>query len=248
MKKIAMSAFIIGSVLSLSSYAADADINVGLGVRSHDTGYTDYDNKSEAAPLINIEATDYYVRINQAGYYLANDGKNQISVIVEMPGDQWDSGETDRFKRLDDRDEAINAGFQLRSKQSFGVFNTVLAWDIVDASGGYYADFSYGYPWQATDKLMIKPGAGIQWLSSDYANYYYGVSAREATKIKGLNEDTIHAQERPYLYVNAEYKLTDKWTIIAAANVKQLTGEIRDSQLVSNSTDITTLAGATYKF
>jgi outer membrane protein len=248
MKKIAMSAFIIGSALSLSSYAADADINVGLGFRSHDTGYTDYDTQSGVVPLVNIEADNYYVRVNQAGYYLFNDKSNQLSIIAEMNGDKWDSSETDRFKRLDDRDESISAGFQFRGKDKFGVLNLIVAFDVSGNSNGYYGDVSYGYPWHASEKLTVKPGLGIQSLSKDYADYYYGVSKSEATKVAGLKEEEIDASMRPYLYVNVEYKLTDKWTIIATTNVKQLTGDIESSPLVSGNTDISSVAGATYKF
>lgn len=246
MKKSTLGLIVASGLFSVASYAAD--INIGLGVSSTNTGYTNYDTQSGVVPLINIEDKNFYVRINQAGYYLFNDEVNQFSLIAEMNADKWDSSETNRFKALHDRDASINAGAQFRTKQSFGVLTALVATDASNNSNGHYGDASYAYPWQATQKLKLRPSVGVEWLSSDYADYYYGVSKQDTKRVGGLTPDNVGATTRPYVSVYGEYAINDKWTAVGSVEAKRLSDDIQDSQLVSGNTETTMMAGATYKF
>lgn len=247
MKYSSIAAVIACISIPLTSHATD--VSVGLGYVYQDTAYADYNNQHNWAPLINIEDKDFYVRVNQAGYYLVNDKGSQLSLMVLTNTDKWKGNRTQNYKNLDNRDASVYGGIQYRADMGDGIFTSYIASDMSGNSNGYYGDFSYAHPLKISNHFSVKPTLGVQWLNDDYADYYYGVSNSEAAKASTpLEAESVGTSVRPYLTLNAEYLIDRQWSITASHNIQKLSGDLDDSSLVSKSTDSVTTVGLNYKF
>jgi outer membrane protein len=247
MKYSTIAAVIACCALPVSSYATD--VSVGLGYVYQDTAYADYNNQHAWAPLINVEDKDFYVRVNQAGYYLMNDNKSQLSVVVLTNTDRWMGNRTQDYKNLDNRDASVLGGLQYRLETADGIFNSLIASDMSGNSNGYYGDFSYAHPMKITNQLSVSPTVGVQWLNDDYADYYYGVDENDVADANGpLTAKSVGTSVRPYLTLKAEYEIDSKWNMTLAHNIQKLSGSLGDSSLVSKSTNSVTTLGLNYKF
>lgn len=97
-------------------------------------------------------------------------GPISFSLNINATGDRYKS------KNLEQRDAAINGGFNLRL-----LFLSInYGSDISNVYHGNTINVNVGWRFKITDSLFFSPNVGKEFLNEGYVNYYYGVSENEA--------------------------------------------------------------------
>ena len=120
--------------------------------------------------------------------------------------------------------------------------------DVSDTHEGWIADLTLAgeYPIKRTP-ITLSFSSGVSYGSEKYNNTYYGVTTAEANATRpvfnaetGLNRITID--------VSLSYDLTEHWSVTGGITAEQLLGNIVDSPIVKEKTQVIPAFGVYYTF
>lgn len=226
----------------------DNSISVGPVFSYTQSPYKSHDGSMMVAPLLLHDSRWFYLRGSAGGIHLFNNGTHKISAGVSYFGLNFDRHDTDnrRLRQLDNRRSTLMGEVSYTAITPIGLAKVKVARDVLGLSDGYLADASFGVPW-ITDRFTIMPSAGVTWSSRKQADYYYGISGREARR-SGLKEHTATANFSPYLKLEAQYNFTERISAVAGADVQFLTSKVKDSPMVGRSSVFGGFIGGVFKF
>jgi outer membrane scaffolding protein for murein synthesis (MipA/OmpV family) len=117
--------------------------------------------------------------------------------------------------------------------------------DINGRSKGYIAKVDYSEMFVISENFMLRAGVGLEWHDDSYAEYYYGVRSHETTASRTEYHVTNYIQ--PGFGFFPIYKLSEKLSVLAGANIKYVPKEIRKSPTMNgDSTELGGLVGFNY--
>ncbi len=242
-------------VLSLAntSFANTAEkskldgLKIGVNAVYNQAGFKNYDDKVVILPSAFYESERVYARANRLGYKLWKNDNNELSVVTQYNGVEFDpKNAKDNFHNLDERNSTFFVGASYLKKTPIGAFRGQVFTDTFGDSDGTLARLTYIAKYQK-DKLSLYPSAGVQWQDKKYNDYYYGVSDKESAKTgidKYQPKDNVH----PYINVVGMYDMTDDWGLFFNQNIAYNTDEQYDSPKVDSRTKLSSAVGVTYKF
>lgn len=245
--KVLWGAAALSAALMAPAAMAD-DFSIGLGAAIGQYAYKGIDNDTVPYPMINYEGERFFIRGTGAGAYMFKDQHNQLSLNVFYSPLNFDPDDSDshRMKQLDKRHSTAMAGVGYRHIADWGVVRTSLSADVLDYSNGYVADAAYLHPFNL-GALTLTPGIGATWYSSNFNDYYYGISGKESRR-SGLNAYNAGSSWSPYAEVSANYALTQSWKVFAYGRYTRLDSEVKDSPMVDKSYTTLVAAGVSYAF
>ncbi len=103
--------------------------------------------------------------------------------------------------------------------------------DVLDRHSGQEAVLRYGYEITG-ERLTFTPFAGIRWISSNLADYYYGVRAAEATPSRSAY--SAPSSTTPFVGLTGRYRLSSHWSVFGLLTSERLAGRLRDSPIVAD--------------
>ena len=245
------------SVASLSNAAIfnknlpadpDAELSVGVNVMAVNSAYDLEDSTDiRVLPGVFYDNNKFYARGAQAGAYLINDGKNQLSAYAQLDGNEFDPDDArGALAGLDERKSSAAAGLTYQRNTPVGGFRAQIATDILDRSGGNTGRLTY-LARITKDKLTVYPSIGFEFHNADYNEYYYGVSEKESAET-GVAAYKSNSSLNPYINVSANYDFNERWAGFANQSLSYLPSEQHDSPMVDSRTETTTTLGLLYKF
>lgn len=199
-------------------------------------------------PVINYESQRFYLRTTALGYNLWKDSENELSVTAFYYGQHFRPGDTDNslLKKLDKRHSTLMAGLSYRWQSAQGLFRTTLAGDVLDNSNGLLWDLAYHYPVQL-GRIVLAPGIGATWSSSNFNRYYYGISSTEAAR-SGLAVSRPDDGWAPYGELTAKYAFSPQWQSWLSGRYTRLPGTVTDSPMIADKGFTMIMGGVTYTF
>lgn len=212
---------------------------LGIGAVASANPYAGRGNRFIPLPLVTYDSERFFFRGITGGVHLFDNDLLSLDVIVQ--GD-FDGIDADDFGRrelalngidrdlLDDRDDSIEAGFEIGLSGRFGEFDLELTTDVLDASGGYRAIAEYGYPIQIGERMTLTPNVGVSWLSADRADYYYGTLDTEVAR--GVAQYRPGSATIPRAGIDVEYLFSDKWLLLGGVSYERLPSKLADSPLL----------------
>ncbi|MBW8189928.1 MipA/OmpV family protein [Neiella marina] len=221
----------------------ESTLAVGLGFGSTSSAYAQYDDESTAIPLIFFNSKNFYFEGVEGGYKVIENRQSRLSVFVSMGAEEFDAGNSD-IDGLKDRDRSVMAGVRYRYMAKWGIVDAKVAGDISEESEGTIARVSYGYPFHISEKFTILPRGFVKWMSSDYADYYYGVSPDES----GLSSYAPGSSMKYGAELIATYQINNKWKVLGGGRVSMLDSDLEDSPMMDDDMESLIFAGVTYKF
>ncbi|MGO1001149.1 MipA/OmpV family protein [Lysobacter sp. CA196] len=216
-------------------------VGIAAGVRTE--VYAGEGNHSRVVPFAGYEGERFYWRGLDAGYHLL---KRDGFVLDGFIAGRLDAMDADDFgaaalarrgidrNLLEDRDDSIDAGLAASWRGAAGEVTLALKADIADKSGGYEADLSYNYPFQAGG-MLFTPSVGVSVWSKDLANYYYGTLDEEIAR--GVVSYRPGSVAIPHAGIMLAKPFAKKWRFIANLSYQVLPDEIQDSPLVEDGTE-----------
>ncbi|MCA0901358.1 MipA/OmpV family protein [Microbulbifer agarilyticus] len=117
--------------------------------------------------------------------------------------------------------------------------------DVLDRFGGGTAEFRVSKGFQ-TGNVSWGPSLGVNWLSSDLANYDFGVPIWAANPLRPAYDvgSTVTVEAG----VGGILEITEHWRLIIDLNVEYLGDDISDSPIVDDNHVLKGFAAITYTF
>ncbi len=248
-------------VLTLASTSAQAEsaptvstsdndklgLQLGVNLRWNNSAYDLDGNEVSVLPSMFYDDGKYYARGSQLGTYLVNDRDNEVLAFVQPGGENFDPDDAKGdLAQLDERKWSGLIGASYMRATPIGGFRAQLSTDITGRSEGTVARLTY-LARLNPGKWTIYPSAGLEWVNSNYNEYYYGISQKEANKTS-LDAYKPGSSISPYLSVNGIYDINKDWDLFLGQSVKFLADEQRDSPMVDEKVSYTTTLGLMYQF
>ncbi|HDG1667399.1 MipA/OmpV family protein [Kluyvera ascorbata] len=248
MNRIKLLALGVLIATSATAVQAESKLTLGAGVGIVEHPYKQYDHDLYPVPVINYEGDNFWFRGLGGGYYLWNDGTDQLSVMGYWSPMYFKPGDSDnsQLRKLDKRKSTVMAGISWMHHTQYGSLRTALSGDILDNSNGVVWDTAWVYRY-TNGGLTLTPGIGVEWNSENQNQYYYGVSHHEAAK-SGLRSYDPSNSWNPYLELTANYRFANSWSVYGTARYTRLSDEITDSPMVDKSWTGLLSTGVTYTF
>ena len=101
------------------------------------------------------------------------------------------------------------------------------------------------------EKLVLVPSIHMKGFSGDYADYYFGVTSEEAGRKGNYNLRDEYKADTAFSYgatLTAEYKMSEKLSLIGIVGVEKFSDEITDSPIVNDEPIVLASIGAKYFF
>lgn len=223
---------------------------IGAGVMLKNSAYGDYDDSAQAIPLITFDTTWFYADGGEFGFKPLDTGVHRIGTFLSVGEEMWDGSDNDNaaFDGFKDKDRAINLGISYRYKADWGVIRAQAFTDISSEYEGYGGNLGYAYPWKVTQSFTVIPSVKIKFMDSDYANYYYGISARDAATNAGVSAYDTGSATNIQLGIMTAYQVSQNWKLYAGVNYLALDSDIEDSPLLDDDNETSGILGAAYVF
>lgn len=224
---------------------------IGAGVRGSNKLYKQDDENVMFYPNLDVRYGRFYVKGIQVGAYLYENDMMALSVFVDpMGGFPVDGGDMeDGYDNIDDRDSMVMGGAKLELKDLPAGLQSNVSYK--GGEDGQQGDLNILRPFAVTEKLKVTPSVNASMFSSDFVDYYFGVSEKEVNRDANDNLDKEYDGDTAYSYgakLACEYMFTENVSATAAVGVTQFSSEIEDSPIVDDATNVYGLLEAKYIF
>lgn len=216
---------------------------LGVAAVVSDSPYAGEGTRVVPIPLISYQGERFHFRGITAGWTLLELGAFELSAQAKLRLDGFSVEDLGRtalarngvdYRLLEDRDNGVDAGLGMKWRGAAGELEIELLADVVDTSGGQEVSIEYGYPVELGEATLT-PRAGVSWLSSDMANYYYGTLGEEVAR--GVVDYRPGSVVIPHIGVSYRRPLGEKWTVLANLKYSRLPDEIQASPFIEPDTD-----------
>ena len=148
-----------------------------------------------------------------------------------------------------ERNWALDAGVQANwfiSSQSTLAFR--ILHDVNDTYNGFNGKIEYNHRFTAFDmpKIQWKVTTGINWLSRQQVDYYYGIGEKDTKNVNHYYQGK--SAVNPYIKLHSVYKLNHNWRLTFTARSEFLPRAISNSPLVKDDIIKTVFLGVVYVY
>lgn len=240
---------IIGLPILMSAFLTQAaPTSIGIGASWTDAPYKGYGAVYYPLPHITFDNDILFINNFTAGAYIYNEDNQKVSIGISYLPLQFRPKDTDdrQLKQLDKRRSTLLAEVKYAISTTYGSFSASIGGDILNESNSILVGASYSYRFSG-DKWAIIPRIGVNWANGKNNNYYYGVTHTESAR-SGLSYYKAKSAFTPFVSLTGTYALTQNFATYAGFRIDQLTGDIKDSPMIANSTVPSIFAGISYSF
>jgi outer membrane protein len=202
---------------------------------------------SERASVLPYGYFDYgrmFARIDTLGVKTIKMGYGYLELAgrVSLDGFKADSA---NLRGLTDRENSIPIGIGTFQITPIGAFFVNAFYDVNKSRGGLF-EAIYAAE-LATPRVTFYPQIGAEYLSKQYAGYYYGVSAHEAAASQ-YSFYQPNGAFNPFLAALIDTKITDEVHLNFYFRHKWMASSIQGSPIVGRKGMDTTVVALTYRF
>jgi len=220
--------------------------SLGLGVASTPRPYVGAENAIVPMPLVDITYKKLYVQGIQAGYWFVDNKRLDFGVRAGIVLESLDPDDSDYLAGLEERKPSIQGGLVFAWKPGKFRLTTAANTDLMNRSNGQQVSVDFSRMWQWHGRAIgIMPSIGVVWQSSNFINYYYGVTPEEALPGRppfgGHSAVNFRSSLLGYLFVSHRIRF------LAYVEVQRLDNEIYNSPIVEDRRSILGLFGVTVR-
>lgn len=222
---------------------ADDRWTLGIAVSSEDSPYAGEGMRTRPFPFVTYQGGRIYWVGATLGVKLWETERFRLDANFSGRFDGFDSGDLGRAElaangvdidRLEDRDHGADAGLAARWELGGNDIIVRAMADITDTSEGYEVSADFGRRFRV-GRVTLAPGIGVQWLSDDLADYYYGVRSTETFSGLAYQPDSAVI---PRVSLGFAVPLgQSKWRVQGLVQYRFLPDELSDSPLLEPDSD-----------
>jgi MipA family protein len=210
-------------------------IGVGVGVIAKSSPYKGADSLDWLAiPAITYigERVQILGPAGQVG--LLSGPKLRLAATARFHMGAYEEEDSDFLEGMGDRKATLMAGLALQAPLAWGVRASLgYEHDVLDRVGGGLGRLTLRRGFQA-GRWSVVPALAVNWLTAELALHEYGVESGEAREGRPAYRPGDSIGVEPGLGLSAEW--WGAWRILFNASVEFLSGDLRDSPLVDEST------------
>jgi len=219
-----------GAVISLNPHR-------GIGTESHGIPLFFYQQEklSLYGPMVN------YSLIKEAGW--------EVRGLARMRFEGYEEDDSRYLRGMDDREWTLELGGSVSRALGEGRITADASADVLNEHKGHQVRLSYNYDFRGAANirdLLVTPGIGVTYRSSQLNDYYYGVRSSEA--IPGRPEYDVGDSTGLLTALRLNYRLDEQWSVMGMASVQWLGNEITDSPIVEKHYMASFLLGIMCRF
>ena len=220
---------------------------VGLGVIGRSSPYT----ASDATVTQVIPAITYFgERLQWVGpqlrYGLLGSDTLRLALTATYRVGAYEEDDSPVLEGLGDRDSTLLAGVGVVYEGPAGIdLDFRYQHDVLDRVGGGTAQATLSKGFQAGN-WRFSPFVGVNWLSSDLADYDFGVPMDAA--LPGRPAYSVGSSTNFEVGVGSLWEITQDWRVVLNLGVEKLDSEITGSPIVEEDYVIQGFAAITYTF
>lgn len=213
--------------------------------------YVDIDNDIRVFPVISYEGERLVWRGPSLSYKLSGlqRGKPSWSLTLNLGPNELDAEESSRLSGIEDRDFSILASVRYQHPMDFASFSFSAETDVSGKHDGQRIVVGLERPLfiHAKRKWIVNAGIEAEYLSENYTDYYFGVSAAEQS-VSSFMQYSVESVVQPSLTLGGYYQFNANWQFIGSLRWQVLADEIKDSPIVDSPSAVNGFAGVVYAF
>ncbi len=164
---------------------------------------------------------------------------------VNTPLDGLNQSEQASLIRAPDRDYAVEFGLEYLTESQLGFFQVQMNTDVSNVHNGHEVWARYGYDWYR-GRLQVQPSINLNWKSSAFNDYYYGVKDNEATQFMPAYSPGSGVNVGVKLALR--YLINENWSAVISVEYESLNSEATDSPFVYDDHISSWFTGLFYSF
>ena len=171
-----------------------------------------------------------YIRDRYAGARHVSENKWVFGIAGAVQTLGYGSEDSDVFTGMDRRNWTLQAGVHVGKRFDRLAFDLFATTDILGEHDGQEFDLLIAWPFNFGAWELV-PQIGLTHQTSDFVNHYFGVQPSEVfpgQRAEYAPGSAMTSSAR----LGYNYRINDRWYLRAAAKVRFLPDEIRDSPLV----------------
>jgi outer membrane protein len=246
MKNIVMLCFsLLFSPLLLAQWSA------GIATIIPSNPYLGTDTEIRVLPIVTYEGKRLSWRGPSLAYKLTGfeRGEPSFALSLNLAPNELDTNDSDRLDGINDRDLSFMFGASYTHPFDFSTVSFSLETDISNKHKGHRA--VAGLPRtlfaHAKRKWMVTLGAELEYLSDDYADYYFGVDLDEQNN-SIFSEYQVGSVLQPGITLGGYYRISKQWNVVANLRWQSLPTDIKNSAIVDGSGAVNGIFGLLYAF
>jgi outer membrane scaffolding protein for murein synthesis (MipA/OmpV family) len=238
-----------GSVLD---YIRDYDLNdysLGLYISGTQNLYAGAKDSGIAYPYLtsfrNSQFTDDWVLIRdgELGFRWVSENGWQAGAIGRIQTRGFGNTETDELLGVAERKWTLEAGPTIGWRGWPVQFNFTTYAELTDRHDGLVSELSVLLPWEGARGFFV-PSLDLIYQDDDYADYYYSVTAAEATPTRPAYQG--QAATNVAFRLRWGYALSDKWLLAGHFGLERLDSSITASPIVDRDRVLSAGIGLAY--
>ena len=220
---------------------------LGLAVATQRSPYKGINQKSYVFPLINFE--NQYVRVlgNAFDVKLPSLGPVDFALRTRIGlGEGYKASDSSELDGMSDRKGSIDLGLAATWSTSYAKLKSEWLADVSGHSKGQQLKLGVERSFVWNSRFELTPGLGLTWQDKKYVDYYYGVTAAEATAARPeyLGKATVNAEAS----LRFGYMIDPRQRVFMELGATRRGSGITDSPIVDKATSPGVRVGYLYRF
>jgi outer membrane protein len=219
--------------------------NIGAAIYSSNLHIGTEGTQSFVLPYAFFDYQRFFARIDEVGIKTFKMGYGYFEIIGKINLDSYKVKSPINGNSIN-RSDPIPLGLGTFQETPIGGFFVNAYHDFGKSKGALY-EFLYFAEIETYKKVTLYPQLGIERQSSQYANYYYGISPGESN-LTGYAPYTAPATNNLLAGIVVEIPVIDNWYIDIYGKRKWMGGGINNSPVMNRSFQDTVFMALAYRF
>lgn len=225
-------------IMSAMSVIMNAQ-SIGVGAIVSESYYKSKDDLNYAPiPLIDIEYGNFFIKNTELGLKVDTSDYLSVGAMINYNFSGVKAEDLEGvYSGIDDRDQQYEAGAFIEFKNETFSLKASFYTDISDTSDGSYYSISARNQIHLSRSLIITPYINYSIYDDKFVNYYYGISAEEATRT-GLTAEEAFSGKKLNIGLTTTMVIDRNFSVGILANYNKLSDDFK-TQLVKDETFFT---------
>ena len=221
--------------------------SLGVAAISSPRPYVGASNTATPIPVFELYYKKLYIQGVQAGYHLIDSENFAFDVRARFVFAGLDPDSSPFLEGMTERQSSIEGGLVFDWKPGNYKLSASGYTDLLGRSDGQQVGLDFSRTWTFDQRRWgLTPSIGVVWQSSDFVDYYVGVTPVEARPgrpaFRGRSAINFRSSILGY------YFLTRRIQLVGQLQVQRLDNEIFESPIVDERRGVFGFVGVTYRF
>lgn len=225
-------------------------ITIGLGPYIQSQPYKDVADIILPSPVIFFDNGLFYIRWSRAGFYFLGEKNDDyawgFSITGQPRPNKYEADDSEILSGMDEKKSSVEAGLAFSASMNNSYIESMLLTDILDRYESWIFKTEIGYDFELGN-FSFYPSLIIIYQSSDFINYYYGVSKDESIS-SVHNEYTPSNGWQVGAQTYIKYPFTDKLSALVNIRADKLSSQATNSPIVEDDYIYSGLLSLIYTF